>query len=158
MVRPVPTARAPSGAEGAGPIAGGGLVTAKADEYLVEWSRLPRSDKVFLLDRPRPVFFFEKENGGRSAPEGGHPRRHKLRIRRSAASGRVPSLRCASSPHRTRCAGLRRGPSLSPWLAIKRKLPRPAGQGSPFPILILSGCLCGQPDSPGTHGRGRRSG
>ena len=38
-MRPVPTARAPSGAEGAGPIAGGGLVTAKADEYLVEWTR-----------------------------------------------------------------------------------------------------------------------
>ena len=69
-MRPVPTARAPSGAEGAGPIAEGGLVTAKADEYLVEWSRLPRSDKVFLLDRPRPVFFFEKENGGAERPGG----------------------------------------------------------------------------------------
>ena len=157
-MRPVPTARAPSGAEGAGPIAGGGLVTAKADEYLVEWSRLPRSDKVFLLDRPRPVFFFEKENGGRSAPEVG------TLVGTSCASIAPPRAaefpRCAVPPLPTGPAALGSGgdPSLSPWLAIKRKLPRPAGQGSPFPILILSGCLCGQPDSPGTHGRGRRSG
>ena len=140
-MRPVPTARAPSGAEGAGPIAGGGLVTAKADEYLVEWSRLPRSDKVFLLDRPRPVFFFEKENGGRSAPEGGHPRRHKLRIHRSAASGRVPSLRCASSPHRTRCAGLRRGPLFIAMAGNKTKTPPTCWSGesvSYFDIVRLS--------------------
>src|SRR5699024_9619228 len=37
-------------------------------------------------------------------------RRHKLRIPPPAASGRQRSLRCASSPHRTRSAGLRRGP------------------------------------------------
>ena len=37
-------------------------------------------------------------------------RRHKLRIARFAASGKAHSLHCASSPHRTRFAGLRRGP------------------------------------------------
>ena len=56
---PLDTARAPSGAEGAGPGAGTFQVTAKADENLIERSRLPLfAKKVFLLDRPRPIFFF----------------------------------------------------------------------------------------------------
>ena len=37
-------------------------------------------------------------------------RRHKLRIARFAVNGKARSLHCASSPHRTRFAGLRRGP------------------------------------------------
>ena len=42
--------------------------------------------------------------------EGALRRRPKLRIVRFAASGKAHSLRWASSPHRTRSAGLRRGP------------------------------------------------
>ena len=37
-------------------------------------------------------------------------RRHKFQIIRFAASGKAHSFHCASSPHRTRFAGLRRGP------------------------------------------------
>ena len=37
-------------------------------------------------------------------------RRHKFQIIRFTASGKARSLHCASSPHRTRFAGLRRGP------------------------------------------------
>ena len=45
-------------------------------------------------------------------------RRHKLRIARFAASGKARSLHCASSPHRTRFAGLRRGPRY--WFRYRR--------------------------------------
>ena len=44
--------------------------------------------------------------------QGSALRRRKLRIPSPAASGRCRSLRCASSPHRTRFAGLRRGPQI----------------------------------------------
>ena len=38
------------------------------------------------------------------------PRRHKLRIACFRLTAKIRSLHCASFPHRTRCAGLRRGP------------------------------------------------
>ena len=38
------------------------------------------------------------------------PRRHKLHIACFHLTAKMRSFRCASSPHRTRCAGLRRGP------------------------------------------------
>ena len=40
----------------------------------------------------------------------GRPRRSKLRISRFRPRAKAQSLRCSSSPHRTRFAGLRRGP------------------------------------------------
>ena len=66
-----------SEAESAGPGAGGRLVTAKAAENLVEWSRLSLLDKTFLLDRPRPFSFRrgEKKRGVEiPAPDGGRNR------------------------------------------------------------------------------------
>ena len=49
------------------------------------------------------------------------PRRHKLRIPRFAASGKAHSLRCASSPHATRFAGLARGPRSCGFAAGKER-------------------------------------
>ena len=118
----------------------------------------PGRIKFFFWTGRGPFSFLKKKMGG------GAPRRVGILVGTSCASVAPPQAaefpRCAVPPLPTGPAALGSGggPSLSPWLAIKRKLPRPAGQGSPFPILILSGCLCGQPDSPGTHGRGRRSG
>jgi hypothetical protein len=50
--------------------------------------------------------------GGRFGAPGLYPAfcRRMLHIPRSAANGRAPSLRRSSSPHRSRSAGLRRGP------------------------------------------------
>ena len=65
-------AAALSGAESAGPEAGGRLEPAKADNTLVEWPRLSLLEKTFLLDRPRPVFFWKKKmGGGPVSPAGG---------------------------------------------------------------------------------------
>ena len=44
----------------------------KAAEKTVEWrNTVPARQKVFLLDRPRPVLFFKKENGGRNRSPAG---------------------------------------------------------------------------------------
>ena len=56
-----------------------------------------------------------------SLPFAPSPRRHKLRIPRFAASGKAHSLRCASSPHATRFAGLARGPRSCGFAAGKEK-------------------------------------
>ena len=97
------------------------------------------------LRRGGRTAFFPKESGGKERAGGVPPappknggswrrwavrtgqrpgvhrrplRRHKLRIARFAASGKARSLHCASSPHRTRFAGLRRGPRY--WFRYRR--------------------------------------
>ena len=50
------------------------------------------------------------QTGQRPAAHRRPLRRHKLRIARFAVNGKARSLHCASSLHRTRFAGLRRGP------------------------------------------------
>ena len=56
-----------------------------------------------------------------SLPFTPSPRRRKLHIPRFAASGKAHSLRCASSPHATRFAGLARGPRCCGFAAGKEK-------------------------------------
>ncbi len=60
----------------------------------------------------------------------GRPRRSKLCISRFRPRAKAQSLRCSSSPHRTRFAGLRRGPRKGvacPGIVF-RSLRRPAGR------------------------------
>ena len=56
---------------------GAGIVqvcSAKQQKTRLNGERLPLPDKkVFLLDRPRPVLFFKKENGGRNRSPAGMP-------------------------------------------------------------------------------------
>ena len=56
-----------------------------------------------------------------SLPFAPSPRRHKLRIPCFAASGKAHSLRCASSPHATRFAGLAWGPRSCGFAAGKER-------------------------------------
>ena len=64
-------------------------------------------------------------------------RRHKLRIARFAASGKARSLHCASSPHRTRFAGLRRGPRND---HLSRRCRAPGGTHRGYPASPESCC------------------
>ena len=67
----------------------------------------------------------------RCVPPEARRRRPKLRIVRFRVGPKAHSLRWASSPHRTRCAGLRRGPQLPQAPMHARFLP--ANYGPPPP-------------------------
>ena len=77
------------------------------------------------------------QTGQRAAAHRRPLRRHKLRIARFAASGKARSLHCASSPHRTRFAGLRRGPRY--WSRYRRCCAL-GGTHRGYPASPESGC------------------
>ena len=75
---PLDTARAPSGAEGAGPGAGTFQVTAKAAENRLRGQSYPcLPNRFFFWTGRGPFSFSEKENGGRIRPLA--PERETLR-------------------------------------------------------------------------------
>ena len=121
----------------------------------------------------RGTAFFPKESGGKERAGGVPPgapqyggswrrwavqtgqrpaahcrplRRHKLRIARFAVNGKARSLHCASSPHRTRFAGLRRGPHCY----RDRRCRALGGTHRGYPASPESGCAV-PPGPPGRH-------
>ena len=77
------------------------------------------------------------QTGQRPAAHRRPLRRHKLRIARFAVNGKARSLHCASSPHRTRFAGLRRGPRY--WSRYRRCCAL-GGTHRGYPASPESGC------------------
>ena len=70
-------------------------------------------------------------------------RRRKLHIPRFRLKAKAHSLRCASSPHRKRCAPLRRGPRRGPDLHTPMRKKRTASKRIPFFFGARGGTFVG---------------
>ena len=88
---------------------------------------VPRADAVIRsYHRTIPAFLQAAQGISTSAKRGCAPRRCKLRILRFRLAAKAHSLRCVSSPHRTRFAGLLCGtavayPFFPPFLREERE-------------------------------------